>query len=127
MMYISGQSTIKKEMVWMQSIPVTSAVRIPENPRVRHYKERIKKATRLAGALKVCSFNTRPDAWREQGRAGFSELNASVYRFGRENMLALSALVQRTLGHSTAIRGESFYVAADTGESEVSWLPLQVP
>lgn len=89
--------------------------------------DRIKKATRLAEAVKVYSFNTRSDVWWEQGRAGYSGLNASVYRFPWENMLALSALVQRTTGLSITISGDAAYVAADTGECEVSWLALQVP
>jgi hypothetical protein len=38
----------------------------------------------------------------------------------------MAALVQRTMDLSITITGDSAYVAAQAGECEVSWVPLQV-
>ena len=88
--------------------------------------ERIKKAGRLSPVVKVYSFNARSDVWWDQGRAGFNELPVSVYRFDWENIRSLAALVQRTMDLSVTITGNSAYVAAEAGECDVTWLPLQV-
>jgi uncharacterized protein YaeQ len=87
--------------------------------------DRIKKATRLSPVVKVYSFNSKSDVWWEQGRARFSELRVSVFRFQRESIQALAALLQRTMDLSVTITGDSAYVAAESGECEVFWVPLQ--
>jgi uncharacterized protein YaeQ len=74
----------------------------------------------------VYSFNPRSDVWWQQARARFSELPVSVYRFQWENIQDLASLVQRTMELSVTITGGSAYVAAATGECEVTWVPLQV-
>jgi uncharacterized protein YaeQ len=88
--------------------------------------ERIKKATRLSPTVKVYSFNSKSDIWWNQGRAGFNELTASVFQFQWESIVALAALVQRTMDLAVTITGDSAYVAAESGECEVTWVPLQV-
>ena len=88
--------------------------------------DRIKKATRLSPAVKVYSFNSRSDVWWHQGQARFNELPLSVYQLPWESVQALAALVQRTMDLSITISGDSAYVAAEAGECEVSWVPLQV-
>ena len=88
--------------------------------------DRIKKATRLSPAVKVYSFNSKSDVWWNQGRARFNELSVSVYQLPWESVQALAALVQRTMDLSMTITGDSAYIAAEAGECEVSWVPLQV-
>jgi len=88
--------------------------------------ERIKKATRLSPVVKVYSFNSKSNVWWDQGRARFNELTASVFQFQWDSVQALAALVQRTMDLSITITGDSAYVAAEPGECEVSWVPLQV-
>ena len=88
--------------------------------------DRIKKATRLAAAVRVYSFNSKSEVWWDQGRARFNELPASIFRLQWEAVQALAALVQRTMDISVTISGDSAYVAAAAGECEVSWLPLQL-
>jgi len=88
--------------------------------------DRIKKAARLSPAVKVYSFNSKSDVWWDQGRAKFNELTVSVFQFQWERIQALAALVQRTMDLSITITGDSAYVAAESGECEVSWVPLQV-
>ena len=87
--------------------------------------DRIKKACNRALAVNVYSFNSKSDVWWAQGEAKFSRLNASVYRFPWESVVALAALVQRTMDLSVTITGDSAYVAAETGEVEISWEVLQ--
>ena len=89
--------------------------------------DRIKKATRLSQTVKVYSFNSKSNVWWDQGRAKFNELAASIFQFQWESVQALAALVQRTMDLSITITGDSAYVAAESGECEVSWIPLQIP
>ena len=87
--------------------------------------DRIKKATRLAQAVKVYSFNSKSDVWWQQGQNKFKDLNASVFQFQWENIQSLAALVQRTMDCSVTITGDSAYVATALGECDVPWLVLQ--
>ncbi len=87
--------------------------------------DRIKKATRLAAAVKVYSFNSKSDVWWAQGQAKFSQLKASFFRFQSQDIQALAGLVERTMDLSVTITGNSAYVATALGECEVSWEVLQ--
>jgi len=87
--------------------------------------ERIKKARRLAAAVKIYSFNTKSDVWWQQGQEKFDKLLVSVFRFQWVEVQTLAALVQRTMDLSVTISGESAYVATELGECEVSWVSLQ--
>ncbi len=87
--------------------------------------DRIKKATRLAEAVKVYSFNSKADAWWDKGQGKFKELSASFFRFQWHNIQTLATLVQRTMDISVTITGESAYVSTESGECEVSWALLQ--
>ena len=87
--------------------------------------DRIKKAARLSTLVKVYSFNSKSDVWWDQGCAKFSELAVSVFRFQWASVQALAELVQRTMDLSVTITGDSAYVATESGECEVSWVPLQ--
>ena len=87
--------------------------------------DRIKKATRLSQAVKIYSFNSKSNVWWNQGRAKLNELPASIFQFQWEDVQALAALVQRTLDLSITIADDSAYVAAESGECEVSWVSLQ--
>ena len=84
------------------------------------------QATRLAPAVKIYSFNSKSDVWWNQGRAKFNELKASIFQFPWESIQTLATLVQRTMDFSVTITGDSAYIATQSGECEVSWVPLQV-
>ncbi len=87
--------------------------------------DRIKKATRLAAAVKVYSFNSKSDVWWTQGQAKFNQLKASFFRFQSQEIEALAKQVERTMDFSVTITGDSAYVATELGECEVSWQSLQ--
>ena len=87
--------------------------------------DRIKKASRLAQAVRIYSFNSKSDVWWDQAQEKIKQLKASVYRFDWQNIQALAALVQRTMDISVTITGDSAYVATELGECEVSWMELQ--
>ena len=87
--------------------------------------DRIKKATRLSPTVKVYSFNSKSNVWWGQEQAKFNKLAASIFQLQWESVQALAMLVQRTMDLSITITGDSAYVAAETGECEVSWSPLQ--
>lgn len=87
--------------------------------------ERIKKATRLAQAVKVYSFNAKSDVWWEQSKAKFAMLPVAVFRFDPRGIARLAGLVRRTMTLSVTITGDSAFVATEAGECEVEWAPLQ--
>lgn len=89
--------------------------------------ERIKKATRLAKAVKIYSFNSKSDVWWDQGREKFNKFPASIFRFQWTDVQKLATLAQRTMDFSITISGDSAYVATELGECEVSWESLQSP
>jgi len=88
--------------------------------------DRIKKASRIAKEVKVYSFNRKSTPWWEQGRDKFAQLKCSFYRFEWQSIQSLAVLYQRTMQLTVTITGNSAYVAAELGECEVSWVPLQV-
>lgn len=87
--------------------------------------ERIKKASHKARKVKVYSFNSKSDVWWSQGEAQFNRLNADFYRFNWEEILAFSAMLERTMDFSVTISGNSAYLATAKGECEVHWEILQ--
>ena len=87
--------------------------------------DRIKKASRLAPALKIYCFNSKSDVWWDQAQAKINQLKASIFRFQWPEIQALAMLVQRTMEISITITGDSAYVATELGECEVNWEALQ--
>jgi uncharacterized protein YaeQ len=87
--------------------------------------DRIKKATRVAQAVKVYSFNSKSDVWWQQSSDKYAELNASIFQFNWEQVQSLAALVRRTMECSVTVTGNSAFVAAVEGECELSWSALQ--
>ena len=121
--FTKGLCAVDEPDIWVRTLDdqITLWIDVGE-PAV----DRIKKAARLSPAVKVYSFNSKSDVWWDQGRAKFNELTVSVFQFQWERIQALAALVQRTMDLSITITGDSAYVAAESGECEVSWVPLQV-
>lgn len=87
--------------------------------------DRIKKASRLAQAVKVYCFNSKSDVWWDQAKDKIKLLKAAIYRFQWQEIQSLAVLVERTMEISVIITGDSAYVATALGESEVSWEVLQ--
>jgi len=87
--------------------------------------DRIKKASRLAQALKIYCFNSKADVWWNQAQSKISQMKASIYRFQWEEIQTLAAMVQRTMDISVTITGDSAYVATELGECEINWEELQ--
>ncbi len=86
---------------------------------------RIKKARRQAQAVKVYSFNSKSNVWWQQAQNDFAALDVEIYQFEFTQIQALAKLLKRTLELSVTISGDSLYVAAETGECEVTCRTLQ--
>jgi len=52
-------------------------------------------------------------------------LNLWVYRLKWNDVQALAALVQRTMNFSITITGNSAYIAAELGQTEIGWEVLK--
>lgn len=87
--------------------------------------ERIKKATRLATAVKVYTFNSKASTWWELNQSDLANLSASIYQFQWEQVKALASMVERTMDISVTISEEAAYVAAKQGEIELPMTTLQ--
>jgi uncharacterized protein YaeQ len=123
LVFTKGLCAVDEPDIWVRTLDDRLALWIDVGePAV----DRIKKATRLSPAVKVYSFNSKSDVWWSQGRARFNELPVSVFQFQWASIQALAELVQRTMDLSITITGDSAYVAAESGECEVSWVPLQL-
>lgn len=123
LVFTKGLSAVEEPDIWARTLDDRLSLWIDVGePSV----DRIRKATRLATAVKVYSFNAKSDTWWSQGQAKVSELPASVFQFQWGNIQALAALVKRTMTLSVTITGDTAYVAAESGDCEVSWAPLQL-
>lgn len=88
--------------------------------------DRIKKASRVADAVSIYTFNTKSDVWWSQGKSDFEKLNnLSVYQFEFSQIQQLTKLVKRTMEISITISEQSSYIASELGECEVSHTVLQ--
>lgn len=120
--FTKGLSAVEEPDIWLRSLDEQMMLWLDVGePTV----ERVKKATRLSPMVKIYSFNTKSDIWWDQGREKFERLKASIFRFQWENIQSLAALQQRTMSISITITGDSAYIAAESGECEVSWVALQ--
>ena len=120
--FTKGISAVEEPDLWARTLDDQIALWIDVGePAV----ERIKKATRLAQAVRVYSFNSKSATWWEQGRSKFSGLPVAVFQFQWDNIQALAALVERTMKLSVTITENSAFIAAERGECELSWLSLQ--
>ncbi|WP_188858126.1 YaeQ family protein [Marinobacterium nitratireducens] len=120
--FTKGLSSTEEPDIWARTLDDKIALWIEVGEPA---PERIKKATRLAGNVKVYSFNSKSDVWWEQGRSKFAQLDAEFYRFRPEQIEALSQLVERTMDFSITLSGTSAYVSAPSGTVEVEWECLQ--
>ena len=122
LVFTKGLSAVEEPDIWARTLDDQISLWIDVGePTV----DRIRKATRLSPAVKVYSFNSKSDTWWALGRAKFNELSAAVFQFQWRDIQALAALVQRTMDLSVTITGDTAYIAAKSGECEVSWVSLQ--
>lgn len=121
LIFAKGMNDIDEPDIWAKTLDdqLTLWIDVGE-PAV----DRIKKASRLAQAVSIYSFNSKSDVWWVQAKEKIKQLKASVYRFDWQNIQMLAALVQRTMDISVTITGDSAFVATELGECEVSWMEL---
>jgi uncharacterized protein YaeQ len=120
--FTKGLSAAEEPDIWARTLEdnISLWIDIGEpNP------DRIKKATRIAPSVKIYSFNSKSNVWWEKSREQFRELKASVFQFQWGSIQTLATLVQRTMDISVTISGDSAYIAAGSGECEVTWSLLQ--
>lgn len=120
--FTQGLSAVDEPDIWAHSLDGQLALWIDVGEPAA---DRIKKARRLAQAVKVYSFNSKSNAWWAQSGTQFNKLEVDVYQFEWEKIEALALLLQRTMNLSITITGDSAYIAAELGECEVEWLVLQ--
>ena len=123
LVFTKGLSSVEEPDIWIRSLDEQTSLWIDVG---EPSPDRIKKASRQAGEVKVYSFNSKSDVWWEQARSKFAMLKVSVFRFDSQSVRAFTTLVERTMDLSITITGDSAFIATNTGECEVAWEPLQV-
>ncbi|MGH1541129.1 MAG: YaeQ family protein [Arenicella sp.] len=120
--FAKGLSVVEEPDIWSRTMDDQTSLWIDVGePAV----DRIKKATRLASAVRVYSFNSKSDVWWDQGQAKFKQFDAEVFRFDWQDIQSFASLLQRTMDLSVTITGESAYIATEEGECQLSWQTLQ--
>jgi len=119
--FTKGLSAVDEPDIWARSLDDQLLLWIDVGePSV----ERVKKASRIAREVKIYCFNRKSKPWWDSGRAKFTRMNASYYRFDWQSIQALASLHQRTMQLSVTITGNSAYIATELGECEVAWVRL---
>lgn len=120
--FTKGLSAVEEADIWVREMDDSISLWIDiGEPAV----DRVKKASRQTKELKIYSFNTKSDVWWQQNESKMSMLNASVYRFEADSIVAFAKLLERTMDYSVTITGDSAYIATQMGECEVAWQVLQ--
>ena len=122
LLFTKGLSSVEEPDIWAHSLDGTllSWIDVGEPA-----SDRIKKASRIAKAVKVYCFNRKSDTWWNQNQEKFKSFSATVTRFNWEGIQALAKLLERTMDMSVSISGDSIYLAAGQGECEVIFEELQ--
>jgi uncharacterized protein YaeQ len=122
LVFTKGLSAVEEPDIWARTLDDRISLWIDVGePAV----DRIRKATRLSPIVKVYSFNSKSATWWDQGQAKFNELPASIFQFKWEGIQELATMVKRTMDLSVTISGDTAYIAAESGECEISCLSLQ--
>ena len=87
--------------------------------------ERIKKASRIAKAVRIYSFNSKAPTWWQQNESQFSSLDVSVYRFEWKQVQSLATIIDRGVDLSVTVSDNSIYIASEIGECELILNSLQ--
>jgi len=120
--FTKGLSEVDEPDLWVRSYDENTTLWIDVGePSV----ERIKKSCRLAENVKVYCFNSKADVWWKQFQGKIKQLQATIIKFDWQEIQSLACLVERTMDMSVSISGDSAYIAAQKGETEVNWQLLQ--
>lgn len=122
LMFCKGISDTEEPDLWMHSLEGNLELWIEVGEPTF---DRIKKATRVAPAVKVYCFNSKASTWWELNRSSFAGLSASIFQFQWDEIQALANKIERTMDVSITITENSAFVATEQGECEVSLLSLQ--
>lgn len=117
LVFCKGLSDTEEPDLWLHSLDGKLELWIEVGEPITN---RIKKATRMASAVKVYCFNNKANTWWDLNRSEIETLSASVYQFQWPQMQALANMVDRTMDISVTITDGSAYVATGQGECEVS-------
>lgn len=120
--FTKGISAADEPDIWARTLDGTISLWIDVG---EPNAERTKKATRIASAVKVYSFNSKSDIWWKQGQEKFSKLKASVFQFQPTSIQKLVGLLKRSTDLSITITENTAYITSDLGACDVSWVQLQ--
>ena len=121
LVFTKGLSSVEEPDIWLHTLDDQLVLWIEVGEPTA---ERIKKASRLACEVIVYSFNSKSNIWWEQAREKLTKIEAVVFQFQWDQIQKLATLIQRTCTLSMTITESSAFVAAETGEVEITWRQL---
>ncbi len=120
--FTKGLSTPETPDIWAKSLDGQISVWIEMGEPAA---DKLKKASRVAEEVWVYSFNSKSTVWWQQEQAKIAPLAVRVRQFSWPEIVALAALVERTMAFSVTISGDSAFIATGQGECELSWQALK--
>ncbi len=114
--FTTGLSTPDEPDIWERSLDdqLLLWIDVGEPP-----FDRIKKASHIAKAVKVFTFNSKSDVWWQQEQPKLSTLPIEVMQFPWEAMQTMASFVERTMALSITVSEGSLFVSLEKGEVEV--------
>lgn len=86
--------------------------------------ERIKKASRISGAVRIYSFNSKSGIWWSQEGHKLVSSGAEVFQIDWNQLQKLTTMVERSMDFALTLSDGSAYFSASDQECEVSWRQL---
>lgn len=119
--FTKGLSTPETPDLWQRNLhgEVTTWIDVGEPS-----EEKIRKATRLAKAVWVYSFNSKSAVWWRQSAKAFARLSAQVRQLDYEQLVAFASKVGRTMELSVSITDQQLTLTTDSDSVEFTVRPL---
>ncbi len=120
--FTRGLSSVDEPDIWARTLDDRVALWIEVG---EPSSDRIKKAARISGAVKVYSFNLKSENWWAKEKEKFKDLKALVFQFQYKGVKEMAGLAGRTMDLSITISEGVVYVSSERGDCEIQWVQLQ--
>ncbi|MEM7379458.1 MAG: YaeQ family protein [Pseudomonadota bacterium] len=119
--FCKGLSDVDEPDLWVRALDESVTLWIEAGEPA---SDRVKRASRLAGAVHVYSFNAKAATWWQAEQRALERLNCSVFGFAWDAVVALAACVERTNDWSVTISEQSIFVSTAQGDTALDVVQL---
>ncbi len=115
--FTKGLSTPEEPDIWLKSLDSQILLWVDVG---EPSADRIKKASRRAGRVKVYSFNQKSEVWWKLEQEKFSDIECEVYRFTWSEVKRLADSFSRTAELTVTISESTLFVNNESESFEIS-------